>query len=72
MKLAELGLKTKPATKYFEHGYVKFYTVNKNLFFEIHEVTKAWSGSISAGEVKDIQHLNNLLAIKTVQQAVDL
>lgn len=72
MKLQELGLKTKPATKYFEGGYVKFYTVNKTLFFEIHQVTKEYSGSISAGSIQDQKHLKDLLAIKSVNEAVNL
>ena len=72
MKLVDLGLKVKPSTKYFEHGYVKFYTVNKTLFFEIFQVTKEWSGSISAGSIQDEQHLKDLLAIKSVNEAVNL
>lgn len=35
MKLAELGLKTKPGTKNFDHGYISFKTENKNLFYLI-------------------------------------
>lgn len=35
MKLEELGLKTKPATKYKDHLYISFKTVNKELFYKI-------------------------------------
>ena len=44
MKLAELGLKTKPATKYVENGYISFSTQNKNLFHVIHQVEEFYSG----------------------------
>ena len=74
MKLAELGLKTKPETKYFDHGYTSFSTVNKNLFYSI----TVWSLDktlqttiIKDKEVKDIIHLNDILAIKSVAQAVE-
>ena len=35
MKLAELGLKTKPASKYKDHLILSFKTVNKELFYKI-------------------------------------
>lgn len=35
MKLSELGLKTKPATKYFDGGFIKFSTVDKELHFAV-------------------------------------
>lgn len=75
MKLTELGLKTKPSTKYFDHGQINFKTENKNLFYSI----LVWSLDksmrttiIDNKEVKDITHLNDILAIKSVAQAVEL
>ena len=75
MKLSELGLKTKPATKYFDHGQISFKTENKNLFYSI----LVWSLDksmrttiIDNKEVKDITQLNDILAIKSVAQAVEL
>ena len=75
MNLTDLGLKTKPVTKYFDHGQISFKTENKNLFYSI----LVWSLDksmrtiiIDNKEVKDITHLNDILAIKSVAQAVEL
>lgn len=64
MKLAELGLKTKPETKYFAGGYVSFSTSEKELFYEIHVVGRTYQGLIGNGKVKDREHLDALLLIK--------
>jgi hypothetical protein len=67
-----LKVDKKPGTHYFAGGYVTFYTIKKELHYEIHEVTKEWSGMIRAGSVSDEQHLKDILAIKSVEQAVAL
>lgn len=72
MKLAELGLKTKPETKYFAGGYIKFSTENKNLFFEIFSVSKTNMGSIGKNWVTSKDQLNALLSIKSIEQAVEV
>lgn len=72
MKLAELGLKTKPATKCFEHGYISFSTANKELFYQIWMQTKTRKGSLESGRVRDQEHLKQLLALKTLKEAVNL
>ena len=76
MKIGTPELKSKPATKYFEFGFIAFKTVNKELFFEI----IVWSGDrnrathspLGSGPVKDMDHLKDLLAIKNVKRAVEL
>ena len=64
MKLAELGLKTKPETKYFAGGYVSFQTSNGELSFEIYAVGKAFQGRIAEGEVVSKDHFDALMSIK--------
>lgn len=66
MNLEQLGLKTKPQTKYFDHGHISFKTENKNLFYSV----IVWSLDksirtkiVDNKEVKDITHLNDILAI---------
>ena len=75
MRIEDLGLKSKPQTKYFDHGEISFNTINKNLFYTI----KVWSMDksirstiIDHKEVKDVTHLNDILAIESVAQAVEL
>lgn len=73
MKLAELGLKTKPATKYFDHGYVKFKTENKELFsrLTIYDKNRNAFEPYPWMIVQSKEELNNLLAIKTVREAIN-
>lgn len=74
MNLQDLGLKNKPETKYFSHGHISFSTVNKNLFYSITvwSLDKSMQSKIVENkEVKDITHLNDILAIKSVAQAVE-
>ena len=74
MKLADLGLKTKPATKYFDHGYISFKTFEKELYYSFSHWTldkkTLWSSVFA--KVKNREQLNNLLAIKTVNQALEM
>lgn len=71
MKLTDLGLKTKPATKYFDHGYIKFRTENKELFDEIWIMDNQRNPSLlSSGRVRDIEHLKSILAIKSRDEVV--
>lgn len=72
MKLAELGLKTKPATKYFEGGYVKFSTQAGHLFFTINSVTKTNQGSLIGGIVKSQEQLKQLLSAKHITQVLEV
>lgn len=73
MKLAELGLKTKPATKYFDHGYVKFKTENKELFsrLTIYDKNRNPFEPYPWMIVQSKEELNNLFAIKTVHEAIN-
>ena len=71
MKLAELGLKTKPATKYFDHGYIKFRTNNKELSYEIWIFkNKSLLMRLLDGVVKDQEHLKYLMDCKSVSEAM--
>ena len=71
MKLTELGLKTKPATKYVENGYISFSTQNKNLFHEIHQVTKTINGVLYRGEIRSKDYLDALLKSKTMKDVIN-
>lgn len=73
MKLADLGLKTKPATKYFPGGWVAFKTDNQNLFFEIKAVGKTFLGKLTEWEpVKSKDQLDSLLSIKKMEDTMEL
>lgn len=71
MKLADLGLKTKPATKYISGGYIKFYTSNGQLCYFVYHVTKTSSGSIYGDRIRDKQTLDDLLNMKSITQFVN-
>ena len=71
MKLVELGLKTKPATKYFDGGYYKFLTVNGELWYEVHYVKKSGTGLCWSDRVKDNEQLGQMMKVKTMQEAVN-
>ena len=72
MKLAELGLKTKPATKYFDGGYYKFKTVSKVLYYQIVIFDQRRNPFLFSdwNEVKDFQHLKDILATKSINEVV--
>ena len=72
MKLADLGLKTKPATKYVEGGFISFRTENKELFYKIVVVTKTKRWTLDVGVVADKSHLDVLLGGKTIKQYMEL
>ena len=68
MKLADLGLKTKPQTKYITQGYIKFSTENKNLHYKTVCVLKERMFTVSEGIVKDKKHFDYLMSIKTIKE----
>lgn len=70
MKIGTPELKTKPATKYVENGYISFSTQNKTLFHEIHHVTKTINGVIYRGEVRTKEYLDALLKAKTFKDVI--
>jgi len=74
MKIGTPELKTKPATKYFDHGYFSFKTVNKELFYgtTIYDQRRNPFLFSEYKPVKDLQHLKDLLAIKTIDQLMGL
>ena len=75
MKIGTPELKTKPATKYFDHGYIAFNTVNKELFFKV-MVFDDRRNPVPVHDkslpVSDSEHLKTLLSIKTRQQILEL
>ncbi len=72
MKLEELGLHTKPATKYFAGGYVSFWTSNKELHYQIYIWKENKNHSLLEEDiVRDQEHFKKLLAIKSVKEAVN-
>lgn len=70
MKLADLGLKNKPATKYVEGGYVSFHTNQKTLYYEIYSVTKETQGLLARLKVETKEELAKLLSAKTINEVV--
>ena len=68
MKIGTPELKVKPATKYFDGGYVRFFTVDKELFYEVFRVTKSTLSSLDGGRVLNKEHLDQLLGIKTITE----
>ena len=71
MKLSELGLKTKPETKYFAGGYVVFKTENKELYDEVWVFDNNKNPFLlSAGKVQNKEHLESLLSIKGKNEVV--
>lgn len=73
MKLAELGLKTKPATKYFDGGYVKFSTLEKELYYGIVIYDNNRNPFVLQNfeKVNDSIKLHCLLNIKTKNQVLE-
>lgn len=71
MKIGTPELKTKPATKYFDGGYVKFSTDNKELSYQIWIYKdKTLLMKLEDGKVKDQEHLTKLLTIKTKTELI--
>ena len=73
MKLADLGLKTKPATKYFDGGYVKFSTLEKELYYGIVIYDDKRNPFVleKFQPVNDSIKLHCLLNIKTKKQVLE-
>ena len=72
MKLAELGLKTKPETKYFAGGYISFITGNKELSFQIWRVTKTNQSLLFGASVTSKEQLTKLKSIKSIKDVMEL
>lgn len=72
MKIGTPELKNKPATKYFDHGYFSFKTVDKELFYgvTIYDQKKTPFLFSEYKPVKDIEHLKQLLSIKTYTEVI--
>lgn len=73
MNLQELGLKTKPPTKNFDHGYVSFKTENKNLFYLITVFDEKKDFSKLSNDwhpVKSKQQFDGLMSVKTRSEVV--
>lgn len=68
MKIGTPELKTKPATKYFEHGWVSFSTSNKELYYEVVSMTKGRKATLDGGLVLNKEHLDQLLSIKSLKE----
>ena len=66
MKLAELGLKTKPATKYFDGGYISFQTKDDELFYRVYSLTKTNQALLFEGKIEDKNTFDGLMNIKQV------
>ncbi len=66
MKLQELGLKSKPQTKYFDGGYVSFSTIDKVLWFKVTVLDKDRKPFLFSDDevVRSKEHLKLLLSIK--------
>lgn len=73
MKLADLGLKTKPETKYFAKGYVSFKTQNKELLYQITFFDQQKNPFLYSKwkPVNDSGHLKDLLTIKSVNEVIN-
>ena len=62
------GLKQKPLPHYFEHGVVKFAMHEGTMHFTIKQITKKINATILKGKVKNIEHLERLMSIKTLSE----
>ena len=70
MKLAELGLKTKPETKYVAGGYISFFTEDKHLGYKIYKVSKTNQALLDGGSINSKDQLTELLTLKSISDAV--
>ena len=62
------GLTQKPVNHYMEHGVVKFNVREGVLYFYIKNITKSANGVVMHGVVKSKEHLNKLLALKSISE----
>ena len=62
------GLKQKPLNHYFEHGVIKFNVREGQLHYSARLISKSINGSLSSGVVKSKEHLDKLLAVKTLHE----
>lgn len=70
MNLTELGLKSKPQTKYFDGGYISFQTTNHELSYKITIMTPKIKASINGGKIISTQHLEKIWKIESIQEAI--
>ena len=70
MKLSDLGLKQKPQTKYFEGGFISFSTDEKELYFEIFQVTKKGQHLLSHGHITHQLQFDAIMDIKDMNHAL--
>ena len=70
MKLAELGLKTKPATKYVAGGWVSFSTTNKELSYKTVSMGKTRKSTLSGGVVISKKMLDQILSAKDIKEVI--
>lgn len=73
MKLQDLGLKTKPATKYFAGGYFKFRTYLGELSYELMLFpTKNDMCTIAKDKIKSKDQFKEFMSVKTSKQAIEV
>lgn len=72
MSFQELGITTKPQTKYFDGGYVSFSSLGKTLYYRLTLVSKTKQFLLIGGVVRNKEYFEKLLAIKTSKDAVEL
>lgn len=68
MKIGTPELKTKPMTKNFDHGYISFKTISKELFFRVTLFDEKKDFFLLTNEWHDVEnedHLELLLSVKT-------
>lgn len=72
MKLSELGLKSKPQTKYFENGYIAFSVRDGELNFRIIALDKARTPFILADykPIKSLEHYTQLISFKSIGEII--
>lgn len=70
MKLKDLGLSTKPQTKYFTHGYVSFETSDDELFYEVEHVALNSKGTVDGGKVLNKEHFDMLMNVESIQEFI--
>lgn len=66
------GLKQKPMPHYFEHGVIKFNVREGVLHYTIKQITKKTNAVLLNGIVKSKDHLQQLLAVKSLNDIQSL